>query len=170
MSDEMSQNDIDRQFQLRKTDPEKFLELMNALVAEHPDDPNSYFARHQAWSRLGQFETALADLDKSLDLEDHYVTHRARGRILHQLGRYQEAIEAFNRCERMEPAQWGRFCALVRADCHARLGNETAALADCSTMPDDHWTPGLFGAPAGNKQEVAVELRRRAAAARENKG
>lgn len=62
----------------------------------------------------------------------------------------------------------GGFGPLFRADCHARLGDEAAALADCETMPDDHWTPGLFGTPVGTKQEVAAELRRRAAAAREN--
>ncbi|MFZ2005312.1 MAG: tetratricopeptide repeat protein [Stellaceae bacterium] len=165
----MDEDDIDRQFQLRRTDPEKFLELVNARVEEHPDDPNAYFARHQGWSRLGLLDLALADLDKALALEDHYVTHRARGRILQGLGRYREAIDAYNRSERMEPTQWvGSFGPLLRADCYARLGDETAALKDCDIMPDDHWTPGLFGTPAGNKQEVAKELRRRAAAARGN--
>jgi tetratricopeptide (TPR) repeat protein len=168
MSDEMNEDDIDREFQLRKTDPEKFLELMNAKVDHHPDDPNAYFARHQAWSRLGQLNLALADLDKALALEDHYVTHRARGRILHGLGRYRDAIDAYNRCEELAPQQWvGGFGPLLRADCYARLGDEGAALADCDMMRDDHWTPGLFGTPAGNKQEVAAELRRRAAAARD---
>jgi tetratricopeptide (TPR) repeat protein len=167
----MSQDDIDRQFQLRRANPEEFLEMMNALVEQRPDDPNAYFARHQAWSHLTQPNLALADLDKALALEDHYVTHRARGRILHGLGRYREAIDAYDRSEQLDPAEWkGGFGPLFRADCYARLGDEAAALADCNTMPDDHWTPGLFGAPAGTKQEVAAELCRRAAAARGNVG
>jgi tetratricopeptide (TPR) repeat protein len=164
----MSQDDIDRQFQLRRADPEKFLELMNTLVEQRPDDPNAYFARHQAWSHLAQPDLALADLDKSLALEDHYVTHRARGRILHGLGHYREAVAAYDRSQQLGPEQWiGGFGPLFRADCYARLGDEAAALADCDTMRDDHWTPGLFGTPAGTKQEVAEELRRRAAAAHE---
>jgi tetratricopeptide (TPR) repeat protein len=162
------QNDIDYQFQLRRDDPEKFLELMNGLVEQRPDDPNAYFARHQAWSRLAQLDLALADLDKSLALEDHYVTHRARGRILHGLGRYREAIDAYDRSEELDPVRWQNgYCPVFRADCHAQLGDEAAALADCDTLPDGHWSPGLFGTPAGSKQEVAAELRRRAAAARE---
>jgi tetratricopeptide (TPR) repeat protein len=116
---------------------------------------------------LGHPERALADLDKSIELENRPAPHEARGRVLQDLGRYREAIEAYDRCERLDPTQWkGGFGPLFRADCHARLGDEAAALADCETMPDDHWTPGLFGAPAGTKSEVAIELRRRAVAAR----
>ncbi|MBV9826641.1 MAG: tetratricopeptide repeat protein [Alphaproteobacteria bacterium] len=109
----------------------------------------------------------MADLNKSLRIEDHYATHGARGKALRSLGRYREAIDAYNRSEQLDPTQWrGGFGPLFRADCHAHLGEEAAALADCETMPDHHWTPGMFGLPAGNKQEVADELRRRAATAR----
>jgi len=168
MANQISIDDIDGQFQLLRADPEAYLELINEFVAQHPDRANLYFARHQGWECLGLFELALDDLDKSLALEDHYVTHRARGKILRSLGRYREAIDAYDRSEQLDPTQWkGGFGPLFRGDCYARLGDEAAALADCDTMPDDHWTPGLFGTPAGNKQEVADELRRRAAAARE---
>ncbi len=34
------------------------------------------------------------------------------------------------------------------------------SLADCATLRDDHWTPGVCGAPAGNKDEVTEEIRR----------
>jgi len=33
-------------------------------------------------------------------------------------------------------------------------------------LPDDFWTPGLDGAPAGDKAQVAEQLRRIAAEAR----
>jgi tetratricopeptide (TPR) repeat protein len=167
MDDAITHDDIDRQFDLLRTDPTRFLELTNQLVEQHPDDAHAYFVRHQAWKRLGQLDFALADVDKSLALKDRHGAHEARGFVLRGLGRYREAIDAYDRAERLDPAQWeGGFGALFRADCHARLGDETAALANCDTMPDDHWTPGLFGAPAGTKQEVAAELRRRAAVAR----
>jgi hypothetical protein len=100
-------------------------------------------------------------------LADHFVTQRAKGGVLHAMGQYREAIVCLNRCERMEPERWAEALGpLIRADCHARLGNEAAALADCDTLSDDHWTPGMFSLPAGNKQEVAAELSQRAAAAR----
>jgi predicted RNA polymerase sigma factor len=163
----MADDDIERQFRLRRTAPHQFLDAMNRLVGERPDDPNAYFARHQAWTRLDLLESALADLERSLALEDHYVTHGARGNVLRRLGRYREAVEAYNRAEEMATMEWKRgFGPLFRADCHARLGNEAAALADCDALPDDHWTPGIYGTPAGNKREVAAELRLRAAAAR----
>lgn len=150
MNDELTQEEIDRQFQLWRTDPQKFWEVTNKRVEEHPDSPKAYFGRHQAWERLGWLDLALGDLDKSLSLEDHPVTHDARGKILRELGRYCEAIDAYNRSEQMDPDEWlGGFGPLFRADCHARLGDEAAALADCATLPDDHWKPGMFGLPLG---------------------
>ena len=49
MADEIADDDFERQFELRRTDPAKFLELMNKLVERRPDDANAYFSRHQAW-------------------------------------------------------------------------------------------------------------------------
>jgi tetratricopeptide (TPR) repeat protein len=170
MADEITHDDIDRQFYLLRTEPQKFLTLTNEFVKQRPRDAGAYFVRHQAWSEVGQPELALADLEKSLELEDRPAPYEARGRLLQDLGRYQEAIEAYDHCERLDPAQWqGGFGPLFRADCHYRLGNEAAALADCDTLPNDHWTPGLLGAPAGTKSEVAKELRRRATAAQGNR-
>ena len=72
------------------------------------------------------------------------------------------AKRSMNRAEAVDPQGWyGGFGRLFCAECHARLGNERAALEDCAALRDDHWTPGLLGAPAGSKQEVAYELRRR---------
>jgi tetratricopeptide (TPR) repeat protein len=166
--DELSQEEIDRDFVLYRTDPERFLEVTNERVERRPDSANAYFGRHQAWKRLGQLDLALADLDTSLALEDHFTTQRAKGGVLHAMGRYREAISCLDRCQLMAPADWpAALGPLLRADCHARLGDEAAALADWGTIPDDHWTPGVFGLPAGSKQEVAAELRRRAASVRE---
>jgi predicted RNA polymerase sigma factor len=67
-------------------------------------------------------DLALADLNKSLTLEDHFATHRARGNILRRLGRYREAVDAYNRSEQMAPIEWSSgFGPLFRADCHAHL-------------------------------------------------
>ncbi len=162
---------LSQNFGLLKTDPQKYLALAEELVRENPDSSGGYFCRYQARNRLGQKELALADIDKVLSLKQHWVHYEARGLALRDLGRYREAIEAHNRAESTNPEEWaGGFGLLFRAECHARLGNLESALADCARLPEKHWTPGLLGAPAGNKAEVAAELRRLAAAARQSSG
>ena len=91
----------------------------------------------------------------------------SRGEMsLRALKRYREALDDYNRAEATDTEEWrGGFGRLYRAECHARLGNEKAALEDCAALRDDHWTPGHLGI-AGNKQEVAEELRRLARQAR----
>ncbi len=79
---------------------------------------------------------------------------------------YETALEDYSRGEALEPEEWASFASLYQAGCHARLGDETSALACCARLPDDHWTPGLHGAPAGDKAAVADALRRIAAEAR----
>ena len=163
----VTDDDLTRNFDLLRSDPEKYLELAEEFVRQNPDSRHAYFCRHQAWTHLGERELALADLDKALSLEQHHVTYRARGRLLRDMNRYDEAIEDFNKSEAMNPEAWlGGFGPLFRADCHARLGNPEAALADCATLRDDHWTPGVSGTPAGDKAEVTAEIRRLATSIR----
>ncbi len=106
MNDTVTHADIDRLFHLLRTDPQKFMALANKLVEQHPTDRKAYFSRHWAWAHLDRSDLALADLDKSLALEDNFVTHRVKGRLLHSIGCYEEAIASLDRCERMEPERW----------------------------------------------------------------
>ena len=77
----------------------------------------------------------------------------------------------FGRGEALDPALWeaDAIGPYFQADVYARLGDEASALAHCARLPDDFWTPGLDGAPAGGKAQIAEELRRRAADARRNR-
>lgn len=76
----------------------------------------------------------------------------SRANLLVEMGRFAEALRDLDAAQAMEPEEWvDCWGPYFRADCHARLGNEAAALADCADLPDDHWTPGVEGAPAGNK-------------------
>jgi len=162
-------DDLEAHFGLLKESPEKFLELANKFVKNHSEHAGGYFSRHFAWAKLGQMQRALEDIETSLRLEPHGATYRAKGKLLHQMGRYQKAIDALNQAKDIDPAMWrDAFGPLYRADCYARLGNEAAALADCMLLVDDHFLPhGLSGTPRGNKQQVIEEIRRRAAAARQ---
>jgi len=100
-------------------------------------------------------------------LNEQPVSHICRGRIFCRLGRYETALEDFDRAEQLDPAGWPDFWGpLHQADCHSRLGNEAEALDACAKLKNDHWTPGLDGTPAGNKAEVIAEVKRRLAAFR----
>jgi len=155
-------------FRLLQSNPSEYLEMTDDLVRQNPTDPDAYFSRHQAWIRLGKPECALADLDKSLSLQKHYVTFRARGNVLRRMGNYRAAIDDYNTSEAMNPNAWtGGFGPLFRAECYGRLGDVESALADCATLPEEHWTPGLLGAPAGTKADVIAEIKRVAALARQ---
>ena len=158
-----------RRHQLLCSDPQRYLEMMNTIIAENPSDSHEYFARSHAWFMLGKQEAAIGDMDRSLALEDHYIVRLSRGNLLMELGRYREALKDYNRSEAMAPERWqDAWGPVYRADCHARLGDDTAALADCALLPEDGFIyPGLHGSPIGTKTEVIAEIRRRAAAARQ---
>lgn len=158
-------------FKERVKDPRRYLAEAEDQVRKSPDDPSAYHERHIAWDLLGRKDLALKDLDTAVALRPSWGLHEDRAVILRQLGRYREALQALNRAEAMNPEDWaGGFGLLFRADTHARLGDEAAALADCARLPDDHWTPGFFGAPGGDKQQVITEIKRRAAIARQRAG
>ena len=163
----LSADDLIKNFHLLRSHPVKYLALAQEFVRQNPNDPGAYFSRHWGWAELGRMDRALADLDRALSLEQHPVTYGARAMVLRAIGRHRDAIDDFNRAEALATDRSKvDFDRLFRADCHARLGDEKAALADCALLRDDHWTPGVFGAPKGNKQEVIAEIRRRAAAGR----
>jgi tetratricopeptide (TPR) repeat protein len=163
----VTRDDFSEHFALLRSEPEKYLELADEFIKQNPDDAHGYFTRHWAWKRLGRLDLALADLDRSVRIEAHSATFRARALVHRAMNRYCEAIQDFDQSLAMDQQAWmDDFSALFRADCHARLGNLEAALADCEALRDDHWTPGVFGAPAGTKAEVTAEIRRMALAVR----
>ena len=156
--------------ELLRSDPQRYLRIVNRWIAEDPKDSSAYFSRHFAWEKIGAPREAIDDLNKVAELEPkpQPITFLARAHIYRHLGEYQKAIEDFNRAEAIDPVEWrdSAFGPFFQADTHARLGDEAAALAYCALLPDDFWTPGFEGAPGGGKAAIADELRRRAAQAR----
>ena len=151
-------------------DPAKWLAHAEECVSASPSDPHAYFARHQVWAHLGRLDLALQYLNAAIDIEPNDSRFFCRGEVLRDLGRYGEALDDFQRSETMDGENWkNNFGPLLRADCHARLGNETAAMASLADLRDDYWTPGLYGFPAGGKSVMAEEIHRRAVAARREK-
>lgn len=155
-------------YDLLRSDPQHYVEMMTDLIRQDVSDASNYFSRHHGWVRLNRPDLALEDLNQAIKLNGHPVEYFARGEVLMNLGRYREALEDFDKGESVdEPGHWrDMWGPLYQADCHARLGDEQAALAACAKLNDDHWAPGLSGTPAGNKAEVIAEIRRRAARGR----
>jgi tetratricopeptide (TPR) repeat protein len=154
-----------------RSDPQRYLCIVNEWIHQKPTNPHAYFDRHFAWMHIGEPRRALEDLNKviGLEREPDPMSFLARGGVYRHLGEYEKALEDFDRGEAMNPKEWAEdivFGLLYQADCHARLGDETAALAHCARLPEDFWTPGLAGAPSGNKADIADKLRRIAADAR----
>jgi tetratricopeptide (TPR) repeat protein len=154
--------------ELRRTDPQRFLQIVDEWLQENPQNFRPYFDRHFHWSDVGQPRRALADMDKVIELAPSQAAFCARGMIYRQLGEHANALADFQRGEAIDPKEWegALITLLYQADSHARLGDEASALDCCARLSDDVWTPGLDGAPAGGKAEIADELRRIAAAAR----
>jgi len=156
---------------LLRSDPQKYLRIVSDWIDQDPANSNAYFDRHFAWMRLGQPQRALNDLDRVIELEHdvHPIVYMSRGEVHRHLREYARALRDFDQGEAVDPDKWKNdivFGLIFQADSHAHLGNEEAALAYCARLPDDFWTPGIAGAPRGNKAEVANELRRIAADAR----
>ncbi len=154
--------------ELCRSDPQRYLQIVNGWLRQNPQNSHAYFSRHFAWMRMGDPRRALEDLNKVIELAPSPAAYCARGRVLRHLGEYENAVADFHRGEAIDPKEWqdAAITLLYEADAHARLGREAQALDCCARLPDDFWTPGLDGAPAGGKAEIAAELRRIAGDAR----
>lgn len=148
-----------------RADPQRYLRIVNEWIQSDPDNSNAYFDRHFAWMRIGEPQRALEDLNKVVELNPAPVAFLFRGEVYRHLGEYGTALADFDRAEALDPEQWEEdgFGLLYQADCHARLGDENAALACCARLPDDFWTPEVEAAPSGDKRQIAEQLRRVAA-------
>ncbi len=157
--------------ELLRSDPRRHLHIVDQWIESNPDNSHACFDRHFAWMKIGEPRHALEDLDRVVELAPEPVALRSRGEVYRHLGKYGEALKDFDRAEALNPEKWedDAFGLLFQADCHARLGDEASARACCARLPDDFWTPGLNGAPAGDKVQIAEQLRRTAAHARSSR-
>ncbi len=157
---------------IRRTDPQRYLSIVDGWLNENPNNHHAYFDRHFAWLNLGEPHRALDDMNKVMELNPDPFAYFSRGAVYRHLGEYERALEDFAESERGIADEWQDlgFGLLFQADCHARLGDEQSALTCCARLPDDFWTPGMDGAPAGDKTAIAETLRQTAAEARRARG
>jgi tetratricopeptide (TPR) repeat protein len=171
MKDPATAEELRALHDILRADPQRYLQIVNGWIEQNPESSHAYFDRHSAWMKIGEPQRALVDLNKAIELRQQptAMAFMARGEVYRHLGQHQKALEDFDRAETIDPADWQHgivFGLLYQADSHARLGHEAAAMNCCARLPDDFWTPGLNGAPSGNKAEVTEKLRGIAAAMR----
>jgi tetratricopeptide (TPR) repeat protein len=172
MKEPTTAEEVKELHELLRSDTERYLQIVNEWIEENPRNSHAYFERHFAWMKLGDPQRALDDLNMVIQLDPEPVAFRSRGQVYRHLGEYGKALENLDRAEAIDPAQWTEdaFGLLFQADCHARLGNEAAALAYCARLRDDFWTGSIEKAPGGSKAEIADKLRLIAADARRRRG
>jgi tetratricopeptide (TPR) repeat protein len=54
---------------LLRTDPRRYLQIVNGWIHENPANSHAYFDRHLAWMKLGDSQRALEDLNKVIQLD-----------------------------------------------------------------------------------------------------
>lgn len=100
----------------RKTNTSKAIELANSAVKLAPENMSIVDTRSVVLFEAGQFEDALADNDKALELAPGFpqvLFHRAQ--ILDKMGRDVEAIRALERVENVRFAEQLQAQELLKA-------------------------------------------------------
>jgi len=88
----------------RVMDIERAMELIEAVVARHPDYAEGWNQRATVNFMLGDFEASLADIDRVLMYEPRHFGALAGKALIHrQLGQDQEALEAMTRALAVHP-------------------------------------------------------------------
>ena len=109
-----------------RSDPQRYLRIVNEWIEDNPENPHAYFDRHFAWMKIGEPLRALGDLNKVIELKPDMVSFMSRGEVYRHLGEYGKALEDFDRGEAIDPIEWHgtAFGPFYQADTYARLGNE----------------------------------------------
>ncbi len=149
-------------------DPQQYIRITSAWIAENPRNSDAYYDRHFGWMRIGEPRLALDDLNKVIELKPDQIVFASRGSVYRHIGQYQKAIEDFERGDAIDPAAWSAnpIALAHQADCYARLGNEAKAIACAERLSDNAYVPGLGQPPAGYKHDILDGLHRIAARAR----
>lgn len=83
---------------------------LDKLLLHFPNFAHGYLTRGALYSERGDTLLALADYEKSLEIDKFYPTSYAqRGMLLFQMEKYEEALTDFNEAIRLDPRQIGFY-------------------------------------------------------------
>src|SRR5260370_772810 len=81
MKEERSPEEILELHELRRADPQRFLEVIDEWLQENPNNFRPYVSRLLWWSALGRPRRAFADLDKVIEFAQTKGVFFCRGRF-----------------------------------------------------------------------------------------
>jgi len=106
-------------------------------------DPNVYFNRGFAYGRIGQYDQAISDLTKALEINPRFAdAYLFRADAYAQIGKYDQAISDYTKALEINPrfahAYWGRGFIYLKTFKHEQ------AILDFTNALEIY--PGLFEA------------------------
>ena len=117
----------------------------------------AFYQRATAYKGLGKEREALADLDKTLELQPRFArAHRVRGQILLDRGQTDEAIRAFARALELDPKLTG--VRLYYASALIKTGNPAAAIEHLQITASEEKASALVFALIGVARERLGKL------------
>ncbi len=146
---------------------DRALEVFEAARELAPDDFATYLHLAQADGLLGRDQRALAHAARALALNpSHWPSHYEHGKILHRLGRLEEAVTAYETALRHGAHEHFQALALL-AECQYRLARWPAAAASFERLVErfPHVATGFAGLAAvwselGRLEEARQALER----------
>ncbi len=143
-------------------------------IVLYPNDPNGYWYRGICYERLDRPETALADFDRAISLQERSandlkpeapIFYRGRGRIHRQLGNLPAALADYNLIISMKSPRASIYTE--RAEIHRIQGNYELAIADWTQAIDlnpqslaAYFQRGLAHLELGNFSEAIADFDR----------
>jgi tetratricopeptide (TPR) repeat protein len=124
----------------------------------------AYFGRGIAYANLGNYQQAIKDFNKAIELEpDDAYAYNHRGSTYSDLGNYQQAIKDFNKAIELKPDY--SYAYNNRGIAYAALGNYQQAIKDFNKAielkPDNsnaYGARGIAYGKLGNKQQEIKDL------------
>lgn len=138
-------------------DLEQAIHYYNLYLNHHPFHSSAWFDVGVVYSRLEQFDKALEAFDFAIALYDRYLeAYFNKGNALANLGRYQEAIDAFeqyarllrmeNEADDFESAEMLEvYCSI--GECYERMGDLPLAVNyyEKALAIDPHFPDAIYG-------------------------
>jgi tetratricopeptide (TPR) repeat protein len=123
--------------------PDEALLHYNCAVSINPDAYLAYRSRAIVRTAIGQYMSALADLDRSIELNpDDPIAYNNRANTLIRIGRFGDAIVALNRALAIDPENATAYNN--RGLVYANLGDNESAIADYTRAIEIGHEPPYF--------------------------
>lgn len=168
MKEPTTPEEVSALHKLLRSDPQRYLRIVNEWIAENPNDHHAYFERHYVWMKLGEPQRALDDLNitSSWTRSRWCLCRAAKSTGCSANTKRPWRITAALRPLIRRNGRTMHSVSCIKPTPTPALGDEKAALACCARLPDDFWTPGMNSTPSGGKAEIAEKVRQIAAEVR----